>query len=345
MSSLREAAGEAALRLGTHLKPPPPPVPSWLTMFELAHGRRPSEDEQRRMSDLDRHGAVSDAEYIRRALAVVDRGPNPSAVDVRFGPGDIEYIELGDFTLCIDKADYAIGLHVKNTGQYEPHVTSFLHRVLKPGMRVVDVGANIGFYTMMFAKAVGSGGSVDAFEPRSENCRLLLLGAARNGFRNIRLHPLALSAPGMDFLELTPRIGTNGAARTIGDFTDPAITIVPAVALDERMPGPVDLIKADIEGGEFLAFRGGERPITTCRPVVASEFNLHMLRRGSGIDGWDLIRWFTQRGYRAFVLSREDSSLQEFADPSVVEAPWTDLHRIEDIAFIPGERTELLPAR
>ena len=311
-------------------------------MFEVAFGRPPSEEERRLMSGLEQQGSPTPIESLRFALAVVDQYHSPTSLAVRFGPNDIEYLNIGGVSLCIDKADYAIGLHLKHVQDYEPHLVSFLRKVLCPGMRIVDMGANIGFYSMLFAGAVGPEGYVYAFEPRSENCRLFLLSAARNGFHNIRLHPLALSSPGTNYLALVPAIGTNASTRDVGDLENSQTMIVPAAALDDIVTGPVDLMKADIEGAEYLAFKGGERLIVANRPIVTSEVSFEMLSRVSAISGPDLIRWFTRLGYKAFILNRVTRKAEEVSDIDALAANWGSPVRIEDMAFVPNERTQLL---
>jgi len=314
-------------------------------MFEVAIGRHPFDGELCEMlrigGDRSSAGAV---DYLRIALAIVDQLHNPSAVAVRFGPDDTEYLSLGSISLCIDKADLSISQHIRNTQTYEPHMVAFFQKILRPGMRTVDIGANMGFYSMVFAEAVGPDGRVYAFEPRSDNCRLLLLSAARNGFHNIRLHPLALSSPGQSYLTLTPAIGTNSSTNVAGDVANPATFIVPAAALDDVINEPIDLIKADIEGAEYKAFRGGERLITVHRPIVTSEFSLEMLRRVSGIDGWDLIKWLVGLDYRAFVIWRHETALKEITSLDAMKARWGRFVRIEDLAFVPKERADILSA-
>ena len=94
------------------------------------------------------------------------------------------------FTLYLDDAD---SLALSYNKQYEPEETQFFIDNLKEGMRVVDVGANIGYYTTLFSRLVGTTGSVIAFEPDPTNFSLLEKNCKANGCRNVRLEQLALS--------------------------------------------------------------------------------------------------------------------------------------------------------
>ena len=66
--------------------------------------------------------------------------------------------------MCSDLGDW-LGSHVFATGEYEPSTSNVACEVIKPGMTVVDVGANVGYFTLLFASLVGSRGQVYAFEP------------------------------------------------------------------------------------------------------------------------------------------------------------------------------------
>jgi FkbM family methyltransferase len=302
-------------------------------MFELAFGRLPTERERQLVAGLPLAGKTA-AELLRVAISVVEQMHHPSPISVRFGPGDVEFIAVDGVSVCIDTADYAVGLPLRNTGSYEPHLVGFLQRVARAGMHVVDVGANIGFYSMLLAHAVGPDGHVSAFEPRSENCRLFLLGLARNGFRNVTLHPLALSNR-IGHMTLRSSIGSNAWTRQPEDLTDPTTVIVPAATLDSVVEGPVDLIKADIEGAEYLALKGGEALIRRCRPIITSELSFEMSQRVSGISGPGFVQWLQSLDYRAYIVARDDGRMVEIADAGRLAAEWGDPLRIEDLAFIP----------
>src|SRR5512145_3343913 len=69
----------------------------------------------------------------------------------------------------------------------------FLRRLLQPGQKVIDIGANYGVYTLSMAHVVGPEGRVWAFEPATNTARLLAEGIASNGFSQVILEPSALS--------------------------------------------------------------------------------------------------------------------------------------------------------
>ena len=143
-------------------------------------------------------------------IAAFDRQTHPTRVNVRFDKGDLLLKQFGDFKVWLDRLDFAVSAGMIVDGHHEPHLTNFMRENIRPGMTVVDIGANIGAHTMLAASIVGNDGRVLAFEPNSENCRMILLSLAENGFEsNVSLFPMALSDKA-DALFFSPAVGSNG---------------------------------------------------------------------------------------------------------------------------------------
>jgi FkbM family methyltransferase len=307
--------------------------------FELAYGRKPTAAEEERLAALLPRRPASDAAQLRAVIAGFDGTQLATPIAVRFGAGDIETVDCGDFRLVVDRADRAVGGAVKADRHYERHLSDFVRRIVAPGMTAIDAGANIGFYTMLFARLVGAAGRVLAFEPNSENCRLLLLSRDVNGFDNIRLYPFALSDR-IDAVCLAPALGSNGALMPDmrAALAGGNCLVVPSLPLDALPVERADFLKLDIEGAEYRALKGAEQLIWRCRPVIATEFSLEMLERVSGIAGSDMLRWLAGLGYRLFVLDRQNGGLAPIDDIDALLAGWGSHLRVEDLALIPQER-------
>jgi FkbM family methyltransferase len=141
-------------------------------------------------------------------------------------------------------------------GIYEPAETKLVQSLVHPGDVVVDLGANIGYYTLQFAQLVGSAGKVIAFEPDPENFELLRRNVDANGY-DVALERRAVSSvPGQ--LRLY-KSALNRADNRIFDSHDgrPSLEI-DAVRLDDYLRDltRVDFIKMDIQGAEGLALDG-----------------------------------------------------------------------------------------
>jgi FkbM family methyltransferase len=306
--------------------------------FEIAYGRCPSEAETARLRQPGHFAAATDAGRLRSVITGFDRLKLATPIAVRFTETDIETVDCGDFRLLVDRSDDAVGRALLNGGAYEPHLSRFVRQVVKPGMVAIDIGANIGYYTMLLSRLVGPSGRVLAFEPNSENCRMLLLSRGVNEFENIDLFPFAAST-GAGAVCFTAAIGSNGALlpNLPASITDANCVVVPSLSLDSLPIERADFIKLDIEGAEYLALTGAEQLVRGCRPVIATEFSLEMLHRVSGIAGADFLRWLQNLGYRLYLLGRADAPIEAIADPDRYLAGWGDPLRVEDLALIPSE--------
>ena len=245
-------------------------------------------DQEMPQSYSDRLNAVSVLEsgkiheFIRRIIGGIDRQRLNTPLICRFSAADIVFVDVGGFQSAIDLADTSVGLNILHKKTYEPHVTAFIRKQIEPGMTVVDIGANIGFFAMLASKLVGETGSVIAFEPNSENLRLLLLDIKKNNCSNVRLFSVALSNS-MGNAFFSTHMGSNGGLLP-SDFEvlqSPQCVVVPTFRMDQLIHERVDLIKIDVEGAEGLVFDGGWGLIELHRPIISSEFSPEMLRRVS----------------------------------------------------------------
>lgn len=156
--------------------------------------------------------------------------------------------------LRLDASD-SLGLR---HGVYEPYERRLLQSLIAPGTTVIDVGANIGLYTLLFARAAGDEGRVYAFEPEPENLRLLAHNIRTNGCTNVVIVPAAVAGrTGVATLFLSAQ---NRGDHRLFDPGDGRRSIpVPTVTLDEEFAGhdgPIALVKIDIQGAEVEALSG-----------------------------------------------------------------------------------------
>ena len=213
--------------------------------------------------------SVVDLHGLRQLLTTFDRQFFPSPMSIRFGPSDIVTHALDNgMTIFLDREDGAVSRPLLN-GDYEAHLVPTFRQFCRPGMTVVDVGANVGLYTLLASSLVGPSGRVVAVEPSSENCRLILLSVEANNVGNVELFPVALDAA-RGWSNLTGHFGSNGGLVS----ADPSSLksgwseIVPTFALDDLVEGKVDFVKIDVEGAEgrvVAGARGDPHRVTTGR--------------------------------------------------------------------------------
>jgi FkbM family methyltransferase len=147
-------------------------------------------------------------------------------------------------------------------GTFEISETRLVQSLLHPGMTFLDVGANIGYYTLIAARLVGATGMVHSFEPSDAMRSKLEANIRRNGFVNVTVHPEALAQTTGEVEFFASQSSANqGISSILPGEGRAAAHKVPSVSLDDfqaRLAGRrVDLIKMDIEGAELLAIEGG----------------------------------------------------------------------------------------
>ena len=157
--------------------------------------------------------------------------------------------------------DHGDSLRLSIKGIHDPVQTSLIKKYVKSGNVVIDVGAHIGYYTLLFANLVKDKGHVWAFEPSGENFKLLKKNIEVNGCQNVTLINKAVSNnSGLTKLYLSK---TSQADHKTYDAGDPRSFIeVSAVSLDDyfrEFKGKVDFVKIDVQGSETKVISGMEK--------------------------------------------------------------------------------------
>ncbi|HEX4348460.1 MAG TPA: FkbM family methyltransferase [Vicinamibacterales bacterium] len=160
-------------------------------------------------------------------------------------------------------------------GSFETNECAAFASVLRPGMTVLDIGANVGFYSLLASRLIGPGGRVIAFEPSAREGRRLALHLRINGARNVTTEPFALGERNEEatFYVVEERDSGCNSFRP-GDLGLPTTPVTVSVKrLDDCLPRGtrIDVVKIDVEGAELSALRGGEQMFRRDRPPVMCE--------------------------------------------------------------------------
>lgn len=176
---------------------------------------------------------------------------------------------------------------------------------VKPDWWIFDIGANIGYYTILFAE-LAKNGQVFSFEPTS-TADMLRRNLAHNGITNADVVELALGAVKGTHEDRIYRLwGTEGEVKaysftTVDDF------------IAERRIGRLDCMKIDVDSFDFEVLRGAEQTLKTYDPVVIVELNHALAKRNQSAG--EALAWLARRGYRkALVLDHDNFILRRDAD-------------------------------
>ena len=168
-------------------------------------------------------------------------------------------------------ADLYVGRSFDLYGEFSEGEVALFTQIVKPGMLVVDVGANIGAHTVFFAKAVGPGGRVLAIEPQRILYQILCANLALNVVGNTFVQQAGLgSAPGT--IQVPPiNYGGNFnfGGVSLGAFQGGEL--VPVITLDSLALPSCHLLKVDVEGMEREVLQGAREALTRHRPLLYVE--------------------------------------------------------------------------
>lgn len=165
------------------------------------------------------------------------------------------------------------GLKMYHLGQLSQENNDYLN-ILKQnihlGNTVLDIGANIGYYTLIMSKLVGSTGKVYAFEPEPKNFEILKKNIELNKLDNVILEQKALSnIDGVTYLQLSKDSGQHR-------LSDHGVK-VESITLDSYFGGGIDFIKMDAEGSEYKIFKGMKNALKNKNLKIVTEFYFKLL--------------------------------------------------------------------
>jgi FkbM family methyltransferase len=182
------------------------------------------------------------------------------------------------------------------SGRMEPSVQRTLRAIIEPGDVFFDVGANVGFFTILGARLVGESGSVVAFEPEPENLAALRDNVNLNAFSNVVVVESAVSSSsGTAQLHVLHR----ATARLLpaGDEVERKGSRVVTTSIDDFLAEhpelEPDVVKIDVEGHEAEVIRGMRETLARLRPTVLCELHRTNLEVAAAFD---------EAGYRTTVL-------------------------------------------
>jgi FkbM family methyltransferase len=260
-----------------------------------------------RAGEIDKHqysAAMHASHRLLQDYAELLRGSHLDHIEIT--PDQVILVTRDHLRFCFDPADhYVPPTQLLNFGEYEPLERAWLHRLMKPGHCLFDIGANIGWYTLLLARQFPDS-QVLAFEPLPTTFQKLQRNLALNDLPNVTLYNFGFSDQDREeTFYFSPEIsGAASGADILGRDTVQKITCR-VRRLDQvrrELGRRVDFIKCDVEGAELLVLQGAPECLAQDRPLILCE----MLRKWSAKFHYhpnDIIALLATAGYQCFAIA------------------------------------------
>lgn len=201
-------------------------------------------------------------------------------------------------------------------GVYERYETELFCSKIKPAMTVIDIGANLGYYTALASHCVGNQGLIIAFEPEPNFFKLLSKNISRNNLKNVKLFEMAIADKnGISELHLSDE--NKGHNSLISSEELKTSVNVKTTTLDKFLASQkiikVDMMKMDIEGAEILAIEGMKNTLIKHMPLLFLEFSPHSIVKLNRYP-MDFLLTLHEIGYSVFEIDKTHQRLNNVTD-------------------------------
>jgi len=213
-----------------------------------------------------------------------------------------DFVIINNNKMFLDPFD---SLRLSINGVYEEFETDIVKKIIKTGDVVFDIGANIGYYTLIFAKLVSNSGVVFSFEPEPTNYELLKKNVTINEHTNVKLYSKAVSN-----LNQTQKLfldkKNKGGHSLIDKIDDRESIAIESIRIDDHFKNKkIDFIKIDIEGFEFEAIKGMSELLKKLSTVkIMTEFNPYLLEK-SEIQPEEYLKLLKNLGFTIYNLDKK----------------------------------------
>ena len=220
-----------------------------------------------------------------------------------------DFIIMDGQKLFLDKED-SLMLSIKNN-DHELTEIKFLKQIIKNGDTVLDLGANIGVYTLIFAKLVGKSGHVFAFEPDPTNFEILSKNVKENKHENVTLVQKAVSEKNDKIKLFVSK--RNHASHRIFDSEEKRNSIeVDVITLDtyfKKIKNPINFIKMDVEGVEGATLLGASNIIKNSKDLVIMMEYFPKWIRKYGMNPEEILDSLIEKKFKLFNINQKEKKI------------------------------------
>jgi FkbM family methyltransferase len=250
--------------------------------------------------------------YLKRSANELEKSPLVKIIYrslyQRFKPSGIVMVDVQGIRMYVDSQDTEVATSLIRWGLYAKSETVLFNELIKRRMVVIDIGANIGYFTLLAARLVGEEGKVFAFEPEPYNYSLLCKNVRANGCNNvIAIQKAVFTKSGKMRLFLEKR-NLGGHSLSKASILNKAGSItVEVTSLDEFFQNrgfKIDVVKMDAEGSEMGILQGMTNLINENDNLkIITEFSPALLR-GSGFSPMDFLNKLTECGFTLYEIGQ-----------------------------------------
>jgi len=215
-------------------------------------------------------------------------------------------VKVGRHVLFARRFDRIVVMILSKYGLLEKRESRLMNALIQPGMKVVDIGANIGYYTTLFSEWVGAHGRVYAFEPECENFAMLSLAVKHGGITNIVLERAGVgSHTGTNYMYINPIHA--GDHRMYDACRFEKRVEIQMFSLDDYLVGEerVRFIKMDIQGGEYFALQGMKKTLAQQKEIALFTQLEPLLLHEAGCSPRLFMREVMELGFHCRVLDKK----------------------------------------
>ena len=224
-----------------------------------------------------------------------------------------EFVEFEGNRIYLLEKDSAISNALPLLGIVEPTTTEFFKKNIKEGDVVVDIGANIGYYTLLFSKKVGKTGKVFAFEPDPRNIPVLKKNVEANGCSNVTIVEKAVCDSNEGVIFYLGGISDCSSICPRGPGNEKEVH-VESTTLDryfEKTLEKISLIKMDTEGAEAFVFKGMQELVRKNPDVMIVAEIAPMLMEQGGSDPKEYLEGIERLGFEIYDIDEGKRKIEK----------------------------------
>ena len=230
------------------------------------------------------------------------------------------HVSVQGHEMYLDSSD---SLRLSTNGVFEPYTTEVIKQNISNGDLVMDIGANIGYFTLIMAKGIRENGKVFSFEPEPKNFELLKKNVEINNYSNVILEKKAIgNKTGIAKLYLADRknnIFHSGMHRIfrsdlVSQISNPVSINI--IKLDDYLQDlkfikKIRLIKIDVEGAEFDVLKGMNKILDENKEIeIVMEFSSENLE-DYGSNAYDVVNFLMNKGFKLSVINEVEKRMEE----------------------------------